>query len=114
MLDALVAAKTALALRTAFAVTITGNLATHVGMGSGTGIRLACIEALLALNEVSLPQEELVRLSERGGTSGIGIKTYFDGGLVLDLGVRNDNAGYAPSGLIRPKALPASLPRLAV
>lgn len=114
LLHVLSAAKAELCLDAACAVDISGVLATHVGMGSGTAIRLACIEALLAQNGVDRSREEIVRLSERGGTSGIGINTYFDGGLILDLGVRNDGAGYAPSGLTRPKALPSSLPPLAL
>lgn len=114
VLSDLTIAKATLDLETAFIVDIEGEFATHVGMGSGTSIRLACIEGLLALNGVDLQQEEIVRLSARGGTSGIGINTYFDGGLIFDLGVKDDGAGYAPSDVIRPQALPLTLPRLAL
>lgn len=112
LVDSMTVAKAALKLGTAFAVDISGVLATHVGMGSGTSIRLACIEALLALNDIELPRHEIVRLSQRGGTSGIGINTYFNGGLILDLGVRDDGAPYLPSASVRPQALPLSLPPL--
>ncbi|RYY25382.1 MAG: beta-ribofuranosylaminobenzene 5'-phosphate synthase [Sphingomonadales bacterium] len=114
LVGALSVARATLGLKNAVTVVITGELATHVGMGSGTAIRLACIEAMLALNGIELPREEVVRLSGRGGTSGIGINTYFEGGLVLDLGARNDGAGYAPSSMVRPKELPYSLPGLSL
>lgn len=58
----------------------------HFGLGSGTAITLACIEALFIVNEFVIAKTDLQRLSGRGGTSGIGINTYFSGGLVLDLG----------------------------
>ena len=109
LIETMRSAKTALALERSVIVEIEGALATHVGMGSGSAIRLACIEALLAINRAELPREQIVRLSGRGGTSGIGINTYFDGGLVFDLGIRDDGGGYAPSAAIRPKALPLSL-----
>ncbi len=58
----------------------------HFGLGSGTAIILACIEALFITNGVLIPKTDLQRLSGRGGTSGIGINTYFFGGIVLDIG----------------------------
>lgn len=105
-------AKATLRLDHATKIVITGDLATHVGMGSGTAIRLACIEGLLALNGADLHPTEIIQLSGRGSTSGIGINTYFQGGLFLDLGVKDDGAEYAPSGVRRANAIPSSLPQL--
>jgi beta-ribofuranosylaminobenzene 5'-phosphate synthase len=109
LIETLRSAKTELALEAAVIVEIDGALATHVGMGSGSAIRLACIEALLAINRTERPREQIARLSGRGGTSGIGINTYFDGGLIFDLGVRDDGDGYAPSASTHPKTLPLTL-----
>jgi beta-ribofuranosylaminobenzene 5'-phosphate synthase len=62
----------------------------HIGMGTGTSVTLACFEALLYLNHAQVKPVELIRMSGRGGTSGIGIHTYFDGGFVADVGRRYD------------------------
>lgn len=76
---------------------ITGSMPTHSGFGSSTAIRLACLETLSALFELNLSRHELVNSSERGGTSGIGINTYFDGGFVLDVGHPATRTDFSPS-----------------
>lgn len=68
------------------AVEISGDLPSHRGLGAGTAIRLAVLEACAKLGGLDLDPEALVAASGRGGTSGIGIRTYFEGGLVLDIG----------------------------
>ncbi len=70
-------------------IEISGQANANYGFGTGTAIRLACIEALMLLNDCTLSKDKIIRLSERGGTSGIGINSYFTGGLVVDLGVQN-------------------------
>ena len=67
-----------------------------------------------SLKERPQPRQHLVARSARGGTSGIGINTYFEGGLILDLGVRSGLSGFFPSSSIRPVTLPTALPRLAM
>lgn len=67
-------------------VVISGELGCHLGLGAGTAVRLAAIEGLCLLNDRTVTVRELQDMSERGGTSGVGIRTYFDGGFVLDLG----------------------------
>lgn len=61
----------------------------HIGFGSNTMIYLSCVEALLFLNHRSYTENDVVRLSGRGGTSGIGVNTYFKGGFIFDTGVKN-------------------------
>ena len=73
-------------LKSSISVTIRGDLETHSGFGSGTIIRLLCIESLFIINKVPYTKSKLIKLSRRGGTSGVGIRTYFDGGFVFDLG----------------------------
>ena len=79
---------------------ISGNCPTHFGFGSSTATYLACIEALFILNDFQYDNELLVRISSRGGTSGIGINTYFKGGFVFDVGIPNkNNTSIAPSSI---------------
>lgn len=79
-------------------VEISGEMASNSGFGSGTIIRMACLEALHIINDISISENELVELSGRGGTSGIGIRTYFRGGFVFDIGHKSF-AGHLPSSL---------------
>jgi beta-ribofuranosylaminobenzene 5'-phosphate synthase len=71
----------------------------HYGFGSSTSIYLSCIEALLYFNDISYTREEVIALSKRGGTSGIGINTYFDGGFIFDVGIKNENDLHEPSSI---------------
>jgi beta-ribofuranosylaminobenzene 5'-phosphate synthase len=91
-------------LPSSIAVSVSGDLLTHHGMGSGTALRLACIEGLLLTNGLECTESEAIRLSGRGGTSGIGISSYFFGGFVFDLGVpHRPSEGFVPSsGALNP------------
>lgn len=93
----------------AFKVSIEGNMLTHFGFGSGTAITLACIEALHLLNDYPIAQDVLIQASGRGGTSGVGIYTYFDGGGIFDLGKPIDDTKHLPSSLVRSRSLPLLL-----
>lgn len=81
-------------------VSIEGDLLSNYGFGSGTAIRLACLESLFLLNNKHYTRKELVQASGRGGTSGIGINTYFDGGFVIDIGHRTTNSEVKPSNAV--------------
>ena len=99
-----------LRLETTVAIRIDGAMRTHVGMGSATGIRLAALEALALANDRSVECGVLVEASGRGGTSGIGVNSYFEGGMVCDLGRASDGGGFAPSSRIQGAATPLALP----
>lgn len=58
----------------------------HSGFGTGTALALALVEAYLIMSEVQYTESELVALSGRGTTSGVGVNTYFGGGFIFDLG----------------------------
>src|SRR6266550_3005713 len=66
-------AKSALKLNRNIQVRVEGEMRTHYGMGSATAIRLAVLEGLLTTNKKKIDRKDLVALSKRGGTSGIGI-----------------------------------------
>lgn len=97
-----------------FSVSIEGNMLTHSGFGSGTAITIACLEALHLINNHPVTQEELILASGRGGTSGVGIHTYFKGGCVFDLGRPIDNYQHMPSNQTQPTCLPLLLDQLAM
>ena len=79
---------------------IEGAVFPHYGFGSGTSVYLSCIEALFLLNKASYDIDKIIRLSKRGGASGIGINTYYNGGFVFDVGVKNEGGAIEPSSLI--------------
>lgn len=93
----------------AFDISIKGNIRPHAGFGSGTAVTLACLEALHILNGSEITQAELIAASGRGGTSGVGIYSYFSGGYVFDLGRKIDDSPFAPSHLNGNKPAPLLL-----
>lgn len=83
-----------------------GLIQSHVGFGSNSMIYLSCIEALLILNHRDYTDKDVVTLSGRGGTSGIGINTYFKGGFVFDTGIPNYcQRSLAPSSVFMDKVV---------
>lgn len=82
-------------------ITINGNMRPHSGFGSGSAISLACLEALHRLNDSMPSPAELVAASGRGGTSGVGIHSYYSGGCVFDLGHTTANNAHAPSHQVK-------------
>ena len=94
-------------------IEIKGELPTHFGFGSSTATRLACLEALYLVNNCRPKREQLVSSSGRGGTSGIGINAYFEGGLIIDLGRRSKEFFFCPSQLSENrKSLPLMMQRV--
>lgn len=99
--------------KNSFKLQIFGDMPTHYGFGSGTAIRLACLEALYLLNKAKPDPQRLIMVSGRGGTSGIGINTYYDGGFVIDLGRKTDAPKHLPSCLSEDRTvLPLLMQRL--
>jgi beta-ribofuranosylaminobenzene 5'-phosphate synthase len=88
----LIQAATEYDLKTFASVTVRSSEPSHSGLGSSTALVMAAVEGYLLLNGLAPERNELIRLSGRGGTSGVGIYTYFSGGLSLDFG-RSTTAG---------------------
>jgi beta-ribofuranosylaminobenzene 5'-phosphate synthase len=99
-----------LELKQGAAIRIEGAMQTHVGMGSATAIRLAALQALALVSGRTVARGALVAASGRGGTSGIGVNSYFDGGLVCDLGRSSDGSHFSPSSQVRATSPPLALP----
>ncbi|MDU1889157.1 MAG: hypothetical protein E6767_00585 [Dysgonomonas sp.] len=88
-----------LSLKNKIRCIIKGYALPHYGLGSNTAIYMSCIEALLILNEVKYNQNDIVAYSKRGGTSGIGINTYFEGGFIFDVGIKSNEQSLNPSSI---------------
>lgn len=100
-------------LRSGGQIVLEGEMRTHVGLGSATAIRLASLEALAIVNGSSVDRAAIVRASGRGGTSGIGVNSYFDGGLVCDLG-RACGGDFLPSSRADASSPQLALPSVAM
>ncbi|MBA4312610.1 MAG: hypothetical protein C0417_08265 [Chlorobiaceae bacterium] len=93
-------------------ITIDGEVIPHYGFGSETALRLASLEMLSLINNYQPDKNELIHFSGRGGVSGIGINTYFNGGFILDSGVKGIFEEYKPSNqLENRKSLPLLIHR---
>lgn len=71
----------------------------HIGLGSKTTLLLAIATAAYASVGEPLDQEAITKLVKRGGASGIGINSFWTGGLVVDGGhqVPKHERIFAPS-----------------
>lgn len=58
----------------------------HTGLGSGTQLSLGIAKAICELYEIGLSIKEMVLIAGRGGTSGIGVAAFENGGFILDGG----------------------------
>jgi beta-ribofuranosylaminobenzene 5'-phosphate synthase len=58
----------------------------HSGLGSGTQLSLATAKLILKMHDHDLPASKIGELVGRGGTSGIGVASFEDGGFIIDGG----------------------------
>lgn len=87
----------------------------HVGFGTKTTLVLAVLKAASEVAALGLDEIHLQRLSGRGGTSGIGIHTFFRGGLVIDGGHRSDPPRiYGPSSSSASIAVPPLIAHVSI
>jgi len=71
----------------------------HVGFGSKTALALALIAGVKAFRSTGWSVEHMQNLSGRGAASGVGIHSFFVGGVVWDVGHKIDAARcLLPSG----------------
>jgi beta-ribofuranosylaminobenzene 5'-phosphate synthase len=93
-------------------ITVSGLMFAHSGFGSSTAIALGCLESLHRVNGSIPTQADLIASSHRGGTSGVGIHTYFSGGCVFDLGRAMSHGPFGPSHEIEHPRIPLLVDRL--
>ena len=67
-------------------VTVDRRLPRHVGLGSGTQLALAVLQATAATHGVDVSVREQAPALGRAGRSGIGVATFESGGFVADAG----------------------------
>ena len=58
----------------------------HHGLGLGTQLALSTAKLISSLNDINLTGYELANIIQRGGTSGIGVHSFDNGGLIIDGG----------------------------
>ena len=87
----------------------------HVGLGSKTALLLSLAAGVSALGGTAMSQAELIALTRRGGTSGIGVHGFFRGGFLVDGGhAQRDVAELLPSSARKVADSPLLVTRLAV
>ena len=73
----------------------------HVGLGSSTQLSLAIGTAIATIKNMGIPVEEITKMLERGGTSGIGWRGFETGGFILDgghdYGIGKEKEEFLPS-----------------
>jgi len=74
----------------------------HVGLGSKTALLLAVLRSVDVVLKLQLTKRDLQSLSGRGGSSGIGIHTFFVGGVVADGGHASAGEQFRPSSAASP------------
>lgn len=91
---------------------ITSHFPAHSGFGSHTALALGVIEAAGILSQTNWTEHHIIDISKRGGTSGVGIQTYFRGGVAYDFGTPEVPSKFLPSSSSSPKAKPVFGPRV--
>jgi beta-ribofuranosylaminobenzene 5'-phosphate synthase len=73
----------------------------HVGLGFGTQLSLATAFAVTRLHKIDASIRDLAKIVGRGGTSGIGVAVFEDGGFIVDgghtFGINKPKQSFLPS-----------------
>jgi len=100
-----------------YAITVVSSAPEHMGLGSKTSLLLAIVEAVAAIDDTLMKydRDSLVRLTQRGGTSGVGVNTFRLGGLIADGGHRSHiERNFAPSSARKPDDIAPVIARVAL
>ena len=76
----------ALSIDGGFKFTVKTPYPPHSGLGSGTQLSLAVAKLISKMNNVDLKASDLAKIVGRGGTSGIGVESFENGGFIVDGG----------------------------
>lgn len=97
-----------LKINSGFKFTVKETYPAHSGLGSGTQISLAVGKSILNLNNENMESPQIAKIVKRGGTSGIGVRAFEEGGFIIDGGHRvKEKPDFLPSSAS--KAPPAPL-----
>lgn len=79
----------------------------HIGLGTKTSVILNVLVSATMAAGITPETKTIQNISERGGTSGIGINSFFTGGFVIDGGHNPRlSPGFAPSSVNKISELP--------
>jgi beta-ribofuranosylaminobenzene 5'-phosphate synthase len=96
-----------LKISSGFEFTVKETYPAHSGLGSGTQISLAVGKIILKLNNMDMAAPEIAKIVGRGGTSGIGVGAFDQGGFIIDGGHRiEDKPDFLPSSASRAPPAP--------
>ncbi|MFQ6135172.1 MAG: beta-ribofuranosylaminobenzene 5'-phosphate synthase family protein [Nitrososphaerales archaeon] len=79
------------------------SIPAHVGLGSGTQLKLAVARSLAELFKIDIPTRELSHIMGRGSVSGIGTAAFEAGGFIIDGGrpSKDDGKDLPPPVILR-------------
>lgn len=97
-------------------ITIMSSTPEHKGLGSKTTLLLCITTASFAAHDKTIAREEIVLLTQRGGTSGAGVNLFWNGGFIIDAGHATSRGGrtFTPSSGARPSTIPPVNARVAL
>lgn len=96
-------------------IEVTSTAPEHRGFGSKTSLLLAIAHAADLLHNQPSPERRsfVSQLTQRGGTSGIGINTFWDGGFIADGGHTTTKVrSFGPSAERQPEHIPPVIARI--
>jgi len=98
------------------AITVTAAPPQHIGLGSKTALAMAIAAGAFRVWKYTANRDAIQTLSGRGGASGVGIHTFFDGGFIADGGHIRQPAGapFRPSSATSGHSPPPALVRVSV
>ena len=88
----------ALKIGAGFKFTVHSTYSPHSGLGSGTQLSLAVAKLISRMNNHDLNALDMAKIVGRGGTSGIGVESFENGGFIIDGGhKRVEKPSFLPS-----------------
>lgn len=100
---------------TGLKITVYQSIPRHIGLGSHTQLSLAILDGVCKEFNAPVPRskESFASIVNRGGTSGIGIASYFEGGVIVDgghaFGRGKEKDSFSPSSASRARPGPVLL-----
>ncbi len=96
-----------------FKVDIKTNSMSHIGLGLGTQCALSVAKAIAAYFDLKINSLELATLVQRGGTSAVGVYSFYVGGFIVEGGRlwNYEKTSFGPSSMFAFKKLPPLIAR---